>query len=188
MSKKKVVIFIAIFLFASLSGWYATKFYLSMESKDKITHIPGATAPVIEIHPDGRQALVVKIFYPSEDGVQLKEKKIFTNLLPVNIAEEVIKEYLKELKDGLRNTRLLGVYRDANNTIYINLSDDFRRYFSDSARFEYYLLESFLKTILQNVPEAEDVRLLIEGKEIESIGGHFICIPSLKTSIHFSAN
>lgn len=130
--------------------------------------------------------MTVKIFYPSENEIQLKEKKIYTNFLPVNIAEEVIKEYLKELKGSLSNTRLLGVYRDSNNIIYIDLSDDIRRYFSESARFEYNLLESLLKTILSNVPGAEDVKLVIEGKEIESIGGHFYCLLTLKSSINFS--
>ncbi len=180
MSKKNIIISLFILIIASVCGWFATKYYLAQQAYIQNKAGIVETKPTVEIQSDGRQAIVVKVFHPSQDGIQVSEKKIYTNFLPINIAEEVIKEHIGNLKEGLKNTRLLGVYRDQNNTIYIDLSDDFRRHFSDSALFEYYLMESLLKTILINVPGAEDVKLLIEGKEIESIGGHFISLHTLK--------
>ncbi len=180
MKRKSLIISILVLLIAFISGWFVTEYYLSTE-KEKITQTDtGKPEPNIEIQPDGRRAMTVKIFYPSKIDIQSKEVTIYTNYLPVNIAEEVVKEFLKEFKGGISNTRLLGVYRDSNNIIYIDLSDDIRRYFSEDAKFEYNLLESLLNTILINVPGSEDVKIVVEGKEIESIGGHFYCMFTLK--------
>lgn len=180
MSKRNIIFSFAILLIATLCGWFATKYYfeLQREKENKTEQVQSKLS--VEIQPDGRHSMLVKIFIPTQNGIQEIEKKIFTNYLSVNIAEEVMKEYLQNLKQGLKNTRLLGVYRDGNNIIYIDLSDDFRRYFSDSAILEYYLMESMLKTILLNVPGIEEIRLLIEGKEVESIGGHFNWLYTLK--------
>lgn len=180
MNKKNLIISVLLLLSASLCGWFVTKYYLSIQNEKLTGKETSKPEPAIDIQPDGRRSMVVKIFYPSDNEIQLKEKKIYTNFLPVNIAEEVIKEYLKELKGELSNTKLLGVYRDSNNIIYIDLSDDIRRYFSGDARFEHNLLESLLKTVLINVPGIEDIKLVIEGKEIESIGGHFYSQFTLK--------
>ncbi len=188
MKKRNLIISVLLLLSASLCGWFVTKYYLSIQNEKLPRNGTSKPEPIIDIQPDGRHSIVVKIFYPSENAIHLKEKNIYTNFLPVNIAEEVIKEYLKELNAPLNNTKLLGVYRDVNNIIYIDFSDEFRRNFLGDARFEHNLLESLLKTILINVPAVEDVKLLIEGKEIESIGGHFYCLLTLKTSIHFSNN
>ncbi len=185
MNKKNILISIMLLLVASLIGWFATKYYLSIKNENIADTYKEKHQPTIDIQPDGRHAMVVKIFFPSDNEIQLKEKKIYTNFLPVNIAEQVTKEYLKELKGPMANTRLFGVYRDNNNIIYIDISDDLRRYFSEDAKFEYNLLQSLLKTILINVPGSQDVKLLIEGKEVETIGGHFYCLFPLKTSVHF---
>lgn len=180
MSKRRIFLSLFILIVAAICGWFATKYYLELQGEKKNEISQAQTTPSVEIRPDGRHVIVVKVFIPSQNGIQETEKKIITNYLPINIAEEVIKEYLQNLKPGLKSTRLLGVYRDRYNIVYIDFSDDFRRYFSDSAAYEYYLIESLLKTIVTNVPGVEDVRLLIEGKEVESIGGHFNCLYTLK--------
>lgn len=180
MSKKNIILSFLIIIIALLGGWFATKYYFALQAEKETKIGQVQIKPAVKIQSDSRQAIFVKLFIPSQNGIEEVEKKIFTNYLPINIAEEVIKEYLGNLKQGLKVTRLLGVYRDQNNILYIDLSDDFRRNFSDSAAYEYYVVESLLKTVLMNVAGVEDVRLLIEGKEAESIGGHFICFHTLK--------
>lgn len=179
MKRKSLVISIIILLIAFVAGWFVTEYYLSFE-REKPKQITDKPQQSIDIQPDGRYAMTVKIFYPSENGVESKEMTIYTNYLPVNIAEEVTKEFLRALKGEISNTRLLGVYRDSNNTIYIDFSDDIRRYFSADARYEYNFIESLLKTIFTNIEAIENIKLIVEGKEIESIGGHFYSLYPLK--------
>lgn len=173
-----IVLFVAV-----LSGWLITRYYQSPAEKHD--------SPLIEMKEgmpknqaafgiSGEDTIMVKIFYPSEDGAVAEDKTVPNKPLPVAIAEAVLTEYLKGLKEGLKDTKLLGVYRDRNSVLYIDLSEEFRRNFSGDARQEYYLLKSLFDTVVANVAGTEDIRLLIEGKEIESIGGHFSSLYGLK--------
>ena len=183
--KKYIVLAVVamVLLFAGSAGWLVTRYYLSrqgaatqplIEMKD---NTPGA-AP--ELGETGGETAQVKIFSPSEDGLSMQEKMIQGSPLPVQMAEDVIAEYLKGLKGGLRDTKLLGVYRDRNNVLYVDLSDEFRKNFSGDAGQEYLLLKSLYETVSSNISGIEDVRLLIEGKELESLGGHVGILCPLK--------
>ncbi|MCX7913301.1 MAG: GerMN domain-containing protein [Thermodesulfovibrionales bacterium] len=184
MKSKYLIIAILLVFFSGLSGWFVTKYYfLSMKGKTTQDSQTPKSEPLLDIKPDGRHSLVVKIFYPSSSGVHSVEKRIYTTSLSINITEEVLKEFLKELKGQLSQVRLLGVYRDMDDIVYVDLSDEIRRQFSGDAEFEYNLLKSLLDTVLTNVPNVKDVKILIEGKEIESIGGHFLCLKPLKSSL-----
>jgi hypothetical protein len=188
MENKKNIIAVAVLLLfiAVLSGWLFARYYHAPAEK--------SGSPLIELKDgtpqdyqnraafgiSGEDTIAVKIFYPSEDGVTPEERTVPNKPLPVAMADVVIEEYLKGLKEGLKDAKLLGVYRDRNNVLYIDLSDEFRRNFSGDARQEYHLLRSLFDTAVTNVAGTEDVRLLIEGKEIESIGGHFSILYGLK--------
>ena len=182
-NKRNLLIVLALILAVALFGWFFTGYHQSTTKSSQ--------SPLIEIKDDmhkkqetfgisGEDTILVKIFYPSEDGIVAEERIVPNKPLPVTMAEAVLNEYLKGLKGGYKNTKLLGVYRDRNNVFYIDLSDEFRRYFSGDAREEYYLLKSLFDTVVSNVAGAEDVRLLIDGKEVESIGGHFYSLYGLK--------
>jgi hypothetical protein len=180
-NRKIIAIVFIILLIAVLSGWLVTKYFLFETER--------AEQPLIELteHPpfkenqfSSQDRILVKIFYPAEEGMTTEEREVQSKLLPVEIAEVVIAEYLKGLKGGLSDTKLLGVYRDRSNIMYIDLSDEFRRNFSGDARQEFYLLKSLFETVAANITIIDDVKLLIEGKEIGSIGGHFYSLYGLK--------
>lgn len=185
MKKKYLIILFFLIVLSVIGGWFFAKYYFLSEGTEVTTTQQITKEEILlTIKPDGRQSIMVKIFYPAGNEIISLEKKIYTTSLSINIAEEVIKEYLKELTGALRQTRLLGVYRDLDNIIYIDLSDDIRRHFSGDAKFEYNLLKSLLETVLTNVPDSKDVKLLLEGKEIETIGGHFNSFKTLKISLN----
>ncbi|MBI3592810.1 MAG: GerMN domain-containing protein [Nitrospirae bacterium] len=174
--KKYIFIALAVLLVAAPAGWLITRYYQSpaAQFRQPLIELKDDTGKVSE--SSGAQSednVAVKMFYPSDDGLSEEERKVQNNQLPVKMAESVVAEYLKGLKEGLRNTRLLGIYRDKRNILYIDLSDEFRRNFSGDVRQEYFLLKSLFETVVTNISGTEDVKLLIEGKEVESIGGHF---------------
>ncbi len=182
-NKRNLLIILALLFAAALSGWLFTRYHQStterpetplIELKDGMPKNQGAFGV------SGEDTISLKIFYPSEDGIVAEDKIVPNKPLPVAMAEAALTEYLKGLKAGHKDTKLLGVYRDRNNVFYIDLSDEFRRNFSGDVRQEYYLLKSLFDTVVSNVAGAEDVRLLIDGKEIESIGGHYYSLYGLK--------
>jgi hypothetical protein len=55
---------------------------------------------------------------------------------------------------------------------YISLSEDFKRNFHGDVPDEFLLLKSLYETVISNV-QVDNIKLLIDGKEADSIGGHF---------------
>lgn len=188
-AKKKYIIAMVSLLIAAVAGWLITGYYY-MSTNERTFRIP-----LIELKDSqkailpentlgkGANSVAVKIFFPSEEGMTVEDRKILSSSLPVIFAEDLINEYLKGLQGGLEETKLIAVYQDRANIFYIDLSDDFRRNFSGDVRQEYYLLKSLYSTVIGNIMGAEDVKILIEGKEIESIGGHFYSLYPLKDTV-----
>ncbi|HAK88874.1 MAG: hypothetical protein A2X55_11645 [Nitrospirae bacterium GWB2_47_37] len=185
-SKKSIVIAFAVLCAAVVSGWLVTRYYFSQAEKAEspLIELKDETSKGLEALTGGVEAgIPVKIFHPSEDGMAGEERMFQNKPLPVEMAETILAEYLKLLGEGFKDAKLLGVYRDRNNVLYIDVSEEFRKGFAGDARQEYYLLRSLFDTTVKNIQGIEDVRLLIEGKEIESIGGHFRIMYGLKTIV-----
>jgi hypothetical protein len=180
--RKKVTVAALILLVVCLVGWLAYAYYM-----------PGK--PLMEdIERQNRASMPATfsdikvpatIFYPGDAGLIKEEKTVAAGSLPVKMVESVLHEYFAGFKNELKNTVVRGVYRDRNRIFYIDLSDEFRRNFSGDARYEYYLLKSLYQTIVSNVSDARDVKILIEGREIESLGGHMVITSALQDSVSY---
>lgn len=177
-NKKNIIIALIIFLISAPVGWYITKYYLHKKELELSKESNMSNKPSEIMLPE-RDKIAVRIFLPSDNDILIEEKNIDGNTLPIIKAENIISEYLKGLDEELRNTKLLGIYIDRQNILYIDLSNDFRSRFNGDAIKEYNLLKSLFLTIIQNIPEIEDVKILIEGKEFDSIGGHFLILYGL---------
>lgn len=176
MGKKYIISIFVVLAAAGAAGWLVTEHFQSTDRQFKEPLIElkgqaptGAQPPL----PAGDDSVAVKIFIPSANGITVEERKIQNNPIPVKMAEEVVSEYLNGLKSDIKDVKVLGVYRDKRSVIYIDLSEEFKTNFSGDIREEYDILKSVYETVITNIPGAEDVRLLVDGKEIESIGGHF---------------
>jgi hypothetical protein len=85
----------------------------------------------------------------------------------VVIIEDVIREYLRPY-----GVRLLDLYIDRQGIVYIDLGDEIIKNFSGDLRQEYDLVVGLYLRIKNSVKNIRAIRLLIEGKEADSIGGH----------------
>jgi spore germination protein GerM len=104
------------------------------------------------------------------------------------MAEEIVKEFLRGPSQMNRSgipvaTKLLGIYPGNDGILYVDLSDEFRRNFQGDAIGEFLLLKGLYDSILSNVTGVDDVKIVIEGKEIESIGGHLFALYPLKNTL-----
>ncbi len=183
--KKKIIIAAAILVLASLAGWLISRYYFS--SKQEKPLVEGAREGSQGFPGDSSQEIKVTaiLFYPDNSGLVKQEKIISGGSLPVKMAESVLQEYFRGFNSDLKKTVVRGVYEDRNKILYVDLSDDFRRYFSGDAKYEYYLLKSLYQTVITNIPEVRDVKILVEGREIESIGGHMSTLVPLKDSVWY---
>ncbi len=119
----------------------------------------------------------IKIFYPIGLNLHTEEKEVKRIFAPLKIAEIALNEFFK--KKNIVDTdimpehiKVLGLYLGIDKILYIDLSRDFQRSFKGDIMDEYMLLKGLYETVISNI-EVDDIKLLIEGKEIETIGGHF---------------
>jgi hypothetical protein len=131
---------------------------------------PGAAKPV--------PVRVVTLYFGSEDGTRL-------------VAEELEIAASEEALDGLRpvlealatgpirkgvalfpaGTSLHGVYI-TGRTAYVDFSRQLVEEFAGGSSGEYLLVASIVQTVCSNFRELDSVRLLVDGKEVDTIGGH----------------
>jgi len=127
----------------------------------------------------------MRIYYPLNDRLLMQERKLPRRTAQLAIAEAAVEEFLKGPGDGVvsaipGDSKLLGIYKDTDQILYVDLSDEFRRNFQGDAYAEFFLLKGLYESLISNVPDIQDVRVLIEGKEIETLGGHLYLFSPLK--------
>lgn len=130
----------------------------------------------------------VKVYYPSEGRLLMEERKVERQFNMVSIAEAAVGEFLKGPLTPARSnipqgTKLLKIFAGSDGILYIDLSDEFRRNFQGDASTEFALLKGLYDTVISNTQGADDVKVIIEGKEIESIGGHLSALYPLKNTL-----
>jgi len=135
--------------------------------------------------PSSEIKVPVTLFYPGDAGLTTEDRTLAGSSLPVKLAETILQEYFRGFKSDLKNTVVRGVYEDRNKVLYVDLSDEFRRNFSGDARYEYYLLKSLYQTLVANISGISDIKLLSEGRELDSVGGHMLTLVPLKESVWF---
>jgi len=182
--KKKIVIVAVILIIAASAGWLASRYYFGGE-KPLVEDSERKGKQDFPMPPSAEIKVPVTIFYPSDSGMTKEERTLAANALPVKLAESLLQEYFSAFKSGLKNTVVRGVYEDRNKVLYVDLSDEFRRNLQGDARYEYYLLKSFYQTLAVNIPGISDVKLLIEGREIESVGGHMQTLFPLREAVWY---
>ena len=182
--KKKIAIVLIILILAGLAGWLTSRYFFAGE-KPLVEDAARQGRQDFEMPPAAEIKVPVTLYYPGDTGLIKEEKTLAGSSVPVKLAESILQEYFKGFKSNMKNTVVRGVYEDRNKMMYVDLSDEFRRNASGDARYEYYLLKSLYQTLVTNISGVGDVKLLIEGREIESVGGHMLTRVPLKESVWF---
>lgn len=183
MNTKKTIALVLLGIIF-LSGVVGGYFYFSrVFSKEKIHEEEPAGGIA---HMDG--FFTVRVYYPIGNRLQLEERRPPRSSPNTTLAEATIEEYLKGPAGAAasvipRNVQLLGMYRGADSIVYVNLSDEFRRNFQGDALAEYLLLKGLYESLISNIEDIQDVKVLIEGKEAETLGGHLYLFHPLKDMV-----
>jgi hypothetical protein len=84
-------------------------------------------------------------------------------------AEDVIRRYISQ-----RKIKLLDLYMDKEGIIYADFGSELRNNFQGDASEEYTIVSALYKRLRINIPNFTALKILIEGQEVESFGGHII--------------
>lgn len=174
-------IFLLLLLFAGgVAGGY---FYFSkIISLEKTAHEETVDSSKSE------DLLSLRIYYPVGNQLQVEERRPPKRIGSTALAEAAVDEYLKgsavaTISYMPKSVRILGVYKGTDGILYIDLSDEFRRNFQGDVLAEFLLLKGLYESLVSNVQEIQDVKILIEGKEIETLGGHLSLLQPLKDTV-----
>lgn len=179
-ANKKTLLWITVFLFLFGSGIAGGYIYFS---KKTVTRQSAETVPPAVTQ--GGDFSFVRVYYPSEDRLIIEERKIERQSNVASVAEATVGEFLKgpsnlKKSEVPADTKILRVFIGTDGVLYVDLSDEFRRNFQGDALSEFLLLKGLYESIISNVHGVNDVKVIIEGKEIDSIGGHMLALYPLK--------
>lgn len=185
MSSRRLLI-ISIFALLFVGGLAAGYIYFSKTYSKEVT----VSEERIDILPKTEDLIFLKIYYPVENRLLIEEKGVQVRTTQMAIAQKVVEEFLKgpaisHSSEIPKNAKVLGIYRDADRILYIDLSEEFRRNFQGDALTEYLILKGLYDSLTSNLNDLEDIKILIEGREIETLGGHFFLSYPLKSLVSY---
>jgi spore germination protein GerM len=179
-----IIILLSLLFFGGLGGGY---FYFSKSSHKQV---PEDQVPTL---PQTEDLFTLKIYYPLGNQLELEERRLQRRTTQIAVAEAVVEEFLKgpagiKTPEMPKDVRLLGIYFDENKILYVDLSDEFRRNFQGDALTEFLLLKGLYESLSSNLGNIEDVKVLIEGGEKETLGGHFYLSFPLKDMVSYETD
>jgi spore germination protein GerM len=184
-SRKIWVILVVLFFLAGASGGYL------LFRKFSVKEIPLSQESLQGNAPSGMEDVVVlRLYYPNDNRISLVEKKVPRRTKQIGMAVAVIEEYFKGPGNGKssripQNVKLLGLYKDSSHMLYVDLSDELRRNFQGDALTEYLILKGLYESLISNLQDVQDIKILIEGKEAETLGGHLYLKYPLKNTVTY---
>ncbi len=189
------VAFIVLIGAVVVGGFYLVRMYSEVLATG-VELKPRAKVPTVESQRRPRAVsgdyTVLNLYFPSGDSFEGEQRSVPRVSSVRDLATVVTQEFLAgptgraggTIPD---NARLIGAYLGSDSVLYIDLSDEFRRNFQGNARDEYMLLRALHRSLMKNVYQVEGVKLLVEGKEVDTIGGHLSVRGLLgeAVSVHF---
>lgn len=184
MNNKKIagtILLVLLFLAGGAGGYL----YFS-----KVLHRENSTAEGVGSASKPEDLFSLRLYYPVSSQLQIEERKLPRMIGQMPIAEATVEEYLKGPVNSAsshipKNSKLIGLYKGIDKIVYVNLSDEFRRNFQGDVFSEFLLLKGLYESLISNVEDIQDVKILIEGKEVETLGGHLYLLYPLKDLVSY---
>lgn len=112
------------------------------------------------------------------DSFKLYKDTIFESEHLINEIKQILqklfefknrRDYISLIPEG---TILREAYLDANNICYIDLSSEIKLNHKGGTQAEFLTIYSIVNTVCYNFPQIKGVKILIDGKEEETLAGH----------------
>jgi hypothetical protein len=156
-----LIMLIFIYSLATMGSYFILKdkfafesdFISDIESRVKLNGDDGMQEPV-RLYKDRRNVSNRGMFVMRKDTL-------------LTIAEDVIRNGIKPYR-----AKLLDLYMDREGVLYIDFGSEIIKNFSGSADEEMNFIAGLFRAVKKKIPELSAMKILIEGREVESIGGH----------------
>lgn len=140
---------------------------------------PDDTEDLANVTVEGPETFRVTLYFQNDQGNGwITESR---NIIHTGSVTSRAKQALAELGKGPRRggnavlpkkARLLGLVLDHEGTAYVNFSVSMRNARGGGSGSELFSVYSIVRTLTANFPEISKVRILLDGQEVDSLGGH----------------
>jgi spore germination protein GerM len=138
------------------------------------TEAPGAVAAAADV-----RKIRAQLFYVSEDGVTLTgvEQEVVYGEGPVEQAKRLVEAQLATPAPPLvsavpQGTKLRAIFVTNTGDAYLDLSGELRANHPGGTTNEILAVYSLVNALTANLPAVTNVQILIDGKEVDTLGGH----------------
>ena len=121
----------------------------------------------------------VSLFFPVPgEGMLRREDRTLTL---VSATPDRVRQILMALREGSREglegaipaeTEIRAVYLAPDGIAYVDFAETFERAVSPGMRSETLTIYAIVNTLAVNLPSLQQVRILLEGREAETLAGH----------------
>ena len=121
----------------------------------------------------------VSLFFPVPgEGMLRREDRTLTL---VSATSDRVRQILMALREGSREglegaipaeTEIRAVYLAPDGIAYVDFDETFERAVSPGIRSETLTIYAIVNTLAVNLPSIQQVRILLEGREAETLAGH----------------
>lgn len=164
--KNSIVPFVLLLSVSFVLSVGGSFFYL----KDKFafeSSISGDDLTSNESGDEGSGERSMRLYKPMERGLPIRGDTVQRKDTLLVMVEDFIRKRVEPYR-----VNLLDLYLDREGVIYIDLGDEIKKNFRGDAYEELTILAGLYKGIKETVPELTAMKILIEGKEEKSFGGH----------------
>lgn len=172
---KKLVVVIVIIIVCIAVAWQVWR---RMSKEPEV-------APPVDI---SQRTITVTLYFGSRDakGLVPESRELKARDDAIGDLRGVVEALISGPQDGgvpalPSATRLLGAYI-SEDTAYLDFSSEIMDVSTGSTAGEYILIASVVNTVCSNFDEVDAVRILVEGKEVDSLGGHLLISGPLRPS------
>lgn len=162
-SFRKGIPYILLALVVFFSGTLTGYFYL----RQKISfNMPFKEKKILSDFKNNKSPSL-KIYSPKEGRLTLEKRRNPSKFSKAGIAQEVVNVYLSPYK-----AELIDFFMNKQGIAFLDISSELTKNFKGSLMDEYLLVSGLLKSLKANMSGLTGIQILIEGEEIETIGGH----------------
>lgn len=156
-----LLVMVLMFIISSTSSY----FYFKPRFAFKVPFIENIEPQRLGTESNEGERDSLRLYKSRREGLSGNDKLIRGTLLVT--AEDIIRRYMEP-----RGVKLLDLYVDKDGTIYADFSRELRKNFNGDAFDEYQIIADLYKRMRINVLNFNSLKILIDGKEAESFGGH----------------
>ena len=144
--------------------------------------------PTIGLDPE--DALELNVFYPLEGKVKLETRLVRKVTGVREIAAASIVQWLSgplgdEPSYVPDAVELLGVYIGQDDVLYVDFNSALALNFQGDAVAEFLLLRALYKTLSANSYGVRGYRVLVDGREVDTIGGHIYILGGIERAVPY---